>query len=111
MVGEGGSLHPPMDLDLSKYFSNATILSRQCHVAITEFLLFGSLSRYLRIFHNYKLPDFTFWKHNVPGVAPNSLSFCFCLSLSNLTNYKSAAFRSLTILNSATILSTNTADS
>ena len=33
-------------------------------------------------------------------MAPNSLSFC--LSLSNLTNYKSAAFRSLTILNSST---------
>ena len=46
-----------------------------------------------------------------PVVAPNSLSFSFCLSLSNLTNYKSAAFRSLTILNSATISSTNTADS
>ena len=24
-------------------------------------------------------------------VAPNSLSFCFCLRLSNVTNYKSAA--------------------
>ena len=38
-------------------------------------------------------------------VAPNSLSFGFCLSLSNLTNYKSVAFRSLTILNSATFSS------
>ena len=37
--------------------------------------------------------------------------FCFCLSLSNLTNYKSAVFRSLTILNSGTFSSTNTADS
>ena len=44
-------------------------------------------------------------------VAPNSLSFCFCLSLSNLTNYKLVAFRSLAILNSATFLSTNTANS
>ena len=35
------------------------------------------------------------------GVPPNSLSFCFCLSLNNLTNYKSAAFKSMTILNLA----------
>ena len=34
--------------------------------------------------------------------AHNSLSFCFRLSLSNLPNDKSAAFRSLTILNSET---------
>ena len=27
------------------------------------------------------------------AVAPNSLSFCFCLSLSNVTNYKSAALQ------------------
>ena len=41
-------------------------------------------------------------------VAPNCLSFCFCfcLILSNLTNYKLAAFRSRTILNSVTFLST-----
>ena len=40
------------------------------------------------------------------NVAPNSLSFCFCLILSNLTNYKLAAFRSRTILNLVTFLST-----
>ena len=39
------------------------------------------------------------------SVAPNSLSFCFCFRLSNVTNYKSAAFRSPTILNSATFSS------
>ena len=36
-----------------------------------------------------------------PHVIINTLSFCLTLSLSNLTNYKSVAFRSLPILNSA----------
>ena len=30
---------------------------------------------------------------NSPNVAPNSLSFCFCFRLSNVTNYKSAALQ------------------
>ena len=44
-------------------------------------------------------------------VPPNSLSFCFCLSLSNLTNYKSAAFRSMMTCNSADFLWEIMADS
>ena len=74
-------------------------------VTLFDILILLQLRTWERFLSSYRTPHCN-WKWFFSSVAPNSLSFCFCLSLSNLMNYKSAAFRSLTILNLATFLST-----